>query len=222
MQKFTLLHDGSVNGWQATYLAFHVAAQLGAPLQVLLTDSNNDEETLEQRVDHIETGGRAAGVVIETRLLTDFSMGTLKENITAIDGLFIPHRLIPDGKSAAPFLETFPCPLWIASKEPEIREMAVLVNDPIKDERLISFTKTLAQRFQQSLTGLFTEGKMNPASKSETSTFTWMPLPALSLANVTSALRQLNAGLFFISASNAFMAGGLPCNFVIYPGAQDA
>jgi len=222
MQKFTLLHDGSVHGWQATYLAFHVAAQLGAPLQVLLIDLNNDEETLEQRAAYVETGGRAAGVSIQTRLLADFSMDILKEETSAIDGLFIPHRLIPDGEAAARFLEALSCPLWIASREPEIREMAVLINDPIKDEKLISYTKTLAHRFQQPLKALIETGKNNPVPKSETSTLTWISLPTFSLDDVTSTLTYINAGLLFISASNAFLTGKLPCNFVIYPEIPDA
>jgi len=222
MQKFTLLHDGSVQGWQATYLAFHVAAQLGAPLQALLVGSNDDEEILEQRATQIKTGARAAGVAIETRLLADFSVGFLKENITAIDGLFVPHRLTPDGETAARFLDALSCPLWIASKEPEIREMVVLVNDPIKDEKLISYTKVLAHRFQQSLKVFVQESKTSPTPKSETSTLTWVSLPTLSIADVTSALTHLNAGLLFISSSNLFMTGRLPCNFVIHPEIQDA
>ena len=222
MQKFTFLHDGSIQGWQATYLAFHVAAQLGAPLQALLIDSNDDEETLEQRAAQVETGARAAGVATRIHLLADFSVDSLRENITAIDGLFIPHRLIPDGKVAARFLQALSCPLWIASKEPEIREMAVLVNDPIKDERLISFSKTLAHRFQQSIKVLVKKSETSLTPKNETQTLTWVSLPTFSLVDVNSALRHLNVGLLFISASNAFMAGRLPCNFVICPDVQDA
>jgi len=222
MQKFTLLHDGSAQGWHATYLAFHVAAQLGAPLQALLIDSNNDEESVEQRAIHIKTGARAAGVVIETHLVVDFSMDSLKQYTTAVDGLFVPHRLIPDGEVAAQFLGALSCPLWIASKEPEIREMAVLVNDPIKDEKLISYTKVLAHRFQQSIRAFIKQGESSSTPKSETSTLIWVLLPTLSIDDVSSALTHLNAGLIFLSASNAAMTGKLPCNFVIYPETSDA
>jgi len=217
MQKFTLLHDGSVQGWHATYLAFHVAAQLGATLQALLIDSSDDEESLEQRAAHIRTGARAAGVTIETRLLADFSMEFLRENVPAIDGFFVPHHLIPDGESATRFLEVLSCPLWVALKEPDIREMVVLVNDPVKDVRLISYTKILAHRFQQSLKAFFKESEYNPSPKSETSTLTWVPLPTLSLNDVTPALKHINAGLIFLSASNIAMTSKLPCNFVVYP-----
>lgn len=222
MQKFTVLHDGSIQGWQSTYLAFHVAAQLGAPLQALLIDPNNDEEALEQRAAQVKLGGRAAGVDTETHLLADFSLDSLMEKTAVIDGLFVPHRLIPDGESAAQFLKALSCPLWIASKEPEIREMAVLVNDPIKDERLIVYTRTLAHRFQQSIKVFIKESENSPTPKSETSTLTWVTVPTLSIIDITSALRHLHAGLLFISASNAFMTGRLPCNFVIYPEVQDA
>jgi hypothetical protein len=222
MQKFTSLHDGSIQGWHATYLAFHIAAQLGAPLQVLLINSGNTEDTLEERAAHVETGGRAAGVTIETHLLGDFSIADLKEHTTAIDGLFVPQRLISDGESATVFLETVSCPLWIASREPDLHEMAVLVSDLVKENYLLTYTKMLAQRLQQSLTGLINESELDEAQKNEPPPFNWIPYHALTLVEITSVINQLQAGLLFISASNTFPVTRFPYNCVICPDWQDA
>ena len=222
MQRFVVVHDGSFQGWQTTYLAFHLATRLGAILQVLLLDSNNDQQKLDEITNHVEIGGRAAGLTIEIQPVLDFSPKTLRKNIGATDGLFAPRRLIPDGKSVAPFLEALSCPLWIVSKSSELHEMIVLVENSSRDNQLITYTTTLSQRIQQPITGLITEGEFAITSASQLSTFTWKSIPSLSSVDVFTALRQLNAGLLFISPVHAGMLKDLPCNCVIFPEAGNA
>jgi len=222
MQRFTLLHDGSVQGWQATYLAFHVAARLGAPLQIFHFDPNNDGEALALRATHVETGGHAAGVAIETHLLSDFSLDTLKENITAIHGLFTPQRLIPDGETVSLLLKSFSCPLWSVAVESNLNDVAVLVDNPIHEAQLISYARTLSHRLQQSLTALVLDEKFESTLNPELSGMKWMSLPTFSAVDIARALERLQAGLLFISSSNTSLIGNLPGNHVIYPNLQDA
>jgi hypothetical protein len=217
MQRFTLIHDGSDQGWQTAYLAFHIAAQLGAPLQALLGDST-DRETLIQSAAQVEIGGRAAGVVIRTHLVADFSLDSLIENTNAIDGLFIPHRFIPDGKTAARFLEALSCPLWIVSQGPEIHKMAVLVSDLVADEKLIHYTTTLAHRLQQALVGLVQAGKLASISHSNLD-LEWEPLLNFSSREIASTINQLGVDLFFVSASKAPLIDDLSSNCMVFPAA---
>lgn len=220
MHRFTLLHDGSAQGWQATYLAFHIAAGLGAPLQVLFNDSISNEETPEQRAAHVETGGRAADVVIESRVLPDLSVDTLKQNITVVDGLFVPRTLVPDGATASRFLEAFSCPLWIVSAKSEIAEMAVLVKSLAKDDHLIVHIKTLSQRLHQSLTGFVPRAELDLARGSDLAALTWVPLPSFTVPDITSALELFRVGLLFVPASSVDLMVQLSCNCVVYPDAQ--
>ena len=222
MQRFTLLHDGSVQGWQAAYLAFHVAARLGAPLQVLHIDPDNNKKALDQRAAEVETSGHAAGVVLETHLLTDYSMDTLRENITAIDGFFLPRRLISDGEAVSLFLEAFSCPLWTVSVESKPDAMAVLVSDTVKDAHLISYTKALSHRLQQSVTVLILDEQFDSTLKPELSAIKWMSLPTFTREDITRALDQLHAGLLFTSSASLSMLENMPGNLVIYPKKQDA
>ena len=223
MHRFTLLHDGSTQSWQTAYLAFHIATRLGAPLQVLLiSDSKHDQLSLSQQAAQIETGGRAAGVAIETTPVTNFSLEGLRKSITAIAGLFAPLQVIPDGKTATAFLITFSCPLWVVSKEANMGGMAVLVNDLHADGSLIAYTKTLSRRLQQPLSGLIKESDVNLPSKSTSPTITWVPIPSFSLKNITLMLEKLNIGLLFVSASNSSMMTQLPCNCVIIPKSKNA
>jgi hypothetical protein len=223
MQRFSLLHTGSAQSWQAAYLAFHIAARLGAPLQVLLIgNSQKNKVSLAQWAAQLETGGRAAGVTIETRLLMGFSMDALKDTITSIDGLFAPRHFVPDGKTAELFLGTFSCPLWIVSQGSDFREMAILVDNFIKDNHMIADIKTLSRRLQQSLSGLIAERNFASTPKNDSPAFTWIPLSTLSQANIISSLKKHDIGLLFISAANAYLVNKLPCNCVIFPGKENA
>lgn len=222
MQRYTLIHDGSDQSWQATYLAFHIAARLGAPLQAFFIDSGSDKATLSQRAAQVEISGRAAGVTTTSHLLPDFSVDTLREYLPATDGLFLPAHLTPVREVVARFLEAVSCPLWIVSKVseiPEINEMAVWVNDPVRDLPLINYSKAVSHRLQQSLTGLIEESKLSLIPDSETPTFKWRTLPSLRLAEILPMLKKLNTDLLFISAANLLVPDKLPCNLVIYPEA---
>lgn len=222
MQRFTLLHDGSVQGWQATYLALHVAVRLGAPLQVLHVDPNINSKTLQQRVAHVETGSHAAGVAIETHLLADLSIDTLKKHVTAIDGFFLPRRLLTDEEAVSRFLKAFSCPLWIVSTESKYGGMAVLVRDPVSNMPMISYARTLSHRLQQSLTGLIADEDFESILGPDLSGLRWMSLPNISPANIAHALEQLHTDLLVLSASDFSRVLDLPGNHLIYPDKRDA
>jgi hypothetical protein len=216
MQRFTLIHDGSDQGWQAAYLAFHVAAQLGAPLLVLLFDSTTDKKELSRRATQIEVGGRAAGVAIGTRLLTDFSIAVVLEHATDSDGLFVPRNLIPDGKAALRFLEALSCPIWVVSHEAKFHKLAVLVSDMVTDENLISYTAVLSHRLQQALIGLTRKDKHASTPQSDIIS-SWIPLSNFSPREITTALDQYDIDMLFIPASRSSLIQDLDSSCVVCP-----
>lgn len=220
MQRFTLLHDGSAQGWQATYLAFHIAAGLGAPLQVLIDDSISNEETPQQRAAHVETGGRAADVTIESHVLPDLSVDTLKQQITVVDGLIIPRTLLSNVDAIPVYLAAFSCPLWIVSTKSEIAEMAVIVKNLIKENQLIAYTKMLSQRLQQSLTGFVLKDELDQARGSELAPLTWVPVSDFSPLEFTSTLEVFKVNLLFLPLSSVDLIDRLSCNYVVYPDGQ--
>ena len=217
MQRFTLIHDGSNLGWQTAYLAFNIAARLGAPLLALLVDSATDKTSLAQRAAQIEVGGRAAGVAIVTRLVADFSVGGLADTAADSDGLFVPHRLIPDRKTALKLFEVFHCPIWVVSHETEACTMAVLVSNWAENKTLLSFATTLFHRLQQPLIGLIPEGK-SASMPPKYPDITWIQLPDLSPDEINVALDHHNIDILFLPASKADLIKDLDSNCVLYPG----
>lgn len=216
MQHFSVIHDGSDQGWQAAYLAFHMAARLGAPLRALLTESPAEKKAHAQRATQIEVGGRAAGVAVESRLITDFSVANIVENCKGTNGLFVPRRLIPDEKTAHRFLRALSCPLWLVSMESAMDGMVMLIGDYASDEALIHYAMTLSGRIQLPLTGLVQQNEFPSISKSNPDII-WQPIPDLTPLAIATALKQVNASLLFLSIAYFSLADELPINCVIYP-----
>ena len=215
MQRFTLIHDGSSQGWQAAYLAFDVAARLGAPLQVLLLDSK-DPELVAQNAMQLQTAARAAGVPLETQVVEDFSTESVFRSAAAINGLFLPHGLLPDADAAMRFLEALSCPLWIVADELRTRQMVVLVENLTGDEDLIAYAVILSQRMSETLTALTLNEEASQKLQSNPD-ISWMPLQEFSEARIVSALDQLHADLLCIKQANFSLAHGLGRTYLIYP-----
>jgi hypothetical protein len=221
MQRFTLSHDGSSQGWQTAYLAFDVAARLGAPLQVLLLDSTADQELLAQNAMQLQTAGRAAGVSLETRIVADFSSESVARSVVAINGLFLPHRLLPDEETTTRLLEALACPLWIVAGELRTRKMAVLVENLTGDQDLIAYAMVLSQRMSERLTALILNEQVfqRPQGSPE---MAWMPLQDFSEENIIWALDQLHADLLCIKDSKFFLARRLGRTCLVYPTVASA
>ena len=216
-QRFALVHDGSNQGWQAAYLAIHVAARLGAPLQVWLTDSSTDTEALAQRAAQLEIGGRAAGVTLETQIVRDFSLRTFAHwDITSLNGMFFPHRLLAGDDAAARLLGGLSCPVWIVANEPKTLTMAVLVDDPIGDRELILYAALMSQRMSEAITGLAVNTM--PLEKLEAAAeLAWFSLHDFSSPAILSALEQLHVDLLFLGLANFSLVRSLKCTCIVYP-----
>ncbi|MFZ0548366.1 MAG: hypothetical protein WAM60_23160 [Candidatus Promineifilaceae bacterium] len=216
MQRFTLFHDGSNQGWQVVYLAYHVAARLGASLLVLLVDPTIDNEMIAQRAAQVEVGGRAAGLAIRSRLITDFTVEMVAKHASGSAGLFVPGRLIQVEKSADQLLEALSCPLWIVSEDSEIHKMALLVNDVVAEKGLIDYTTSLSNRLQEPLIGLVQEDKLATARAYDV-TLPWWPLPDFSSDQIDALLNQLGYNILFLPISEINLVFDLSINCVVYP-----
>jgi hypothetical protein len=216
MQRFTLLHDGSDLGWQAAYLAFHLSARLGAPLLVLLGEPKIDREMIAQRANQLEVGGRAAGLEIRIRPVTDFSVDVVVENAAGSNGLIVPRGLLQDNHVPATFLEKLSCPLWIVARESEMRHMAVLVKDPAADMGLIARSASLSNRLQEPLIGLATQDSIAFLTQSYPAC-SWHRIADFSPAKIVKVLDQLDINILFLPVSRLSLASEVPVNCVVYP-----
>jgi hypothetical protein len=220
MQRFTLLHDGSDQAWRTVYLAFQVAAPLGAPLQVLLVEPVDKEISI-RNAAQVEIGGRAAGVAVETVIAIDLSLDAMMVHVKEIDGLFLPRHLASDEKIVSRFLEAFSCPLWAISNDSRIRNPAVLVNDMKADAGLVQYATRLSMRLNLPLTGL--ARALTPGLHvSGDSAPLWKQVQQFTPGGIASTLDQLDVGLCFVPASAAWLVEEVLVNCVVFPGPANA
>ncbi len=215
MQQFTVIHDGSTRGWRAAYLAFHVAARLGAPLQVLIVDREDNQDSSTQKAAQIEIGGRAAGLAIETRIVTVSALDTALSHTPVVNGLFIPRHLVAGDSSIAHLLAVMSCPLWIVSEETEVRRMAVLINDLAEDEDLVAYAVSLSQRMGETLTCLVIGDSPPPTTRS-TPNLSWISLPQFSAPVIISAVESHNIDLLILRPPNYSLVEEISCSCVVY------
>lgn len=216
MQRFTLIHDGSKQGWQTAYLAFHVAAQLGAPLLGLIVDAGSDMDALKKRAEQVEVGAHAAGVAIGTQLIPEFSVDAVDKYLGEGNGFFVPRRIIPDEETARRFLDVMPCPLWLVSKGPGINGMAVFVSVPGEQDALINYASTLSHRLKQTLTGLVLKGDLTQISQTEID-FSWLILSDSKRSTISAALDRANANLLVLSVSQFSLSMKTSFSCIFYP-----
>jgi len=220
MQRFTLIHDGSEQGWQTAYLAFHVAAQLGAPVQGLIVDAGSDKDVLEKRASQVEVGGHAAGVAIETQMILEFSVDAVKDHLGEGNGLFVPRRLVPDEETARRFQELFACPLWIVSRRSAAKGVAVLFDMPEEQEAMFRYAAILSHRLKQPLTGFILNDDLARHPLPDIDFFQLL-LPDFSISTISTALDRVNASLLILSISQFTLSTKLPLNCVFYPVNKD-
>ena len=216
IQRFVLLHDGSAQGWQSAYLAFHVAAQLGASLLVILVNPSAEKIDLSNIASQVEVGGRAAGVAIETNQAPEFTLDILPAILESMDSLIIPQQLMRDLDTKSGYLEALSCPTWIVSKDPEMDGMVVLVADLNEAEELVRYAVNLSHRMQQSLIGLIQESH-KVIEPNDQIAITWIPLPNFNRAVIKATLDQIGSGLLVTSYSTLPLVENLSVNLIVYP-----
>jgi len=216
MQRFALVHDGSSQGWKVAYLAFHLSSRLGAPLLVLLVGPEIDSEMIAQRAAQVEVGGRAAGLVLTTRPVKDFSVEVVVENAPSYDGLILPRHLVQDENLPSRFLESLSYPLWIVTEESEMRNMAVLAGNATTDRGLMAHATSLSQRLQAPMIGLASQQTIASLRRLYAAV-SWYQLPDFSSTAITGILGQLDVDILFLPFSGLSLVKELPINCVVYP-----
>jgi hypothetical protein len=102
------------------------------------------------------------------------------------------------------------------SKDSEIREIALLVDNFAADANLINYTATLSHRIQQSLSGLVRASDLDVLQKNDAA-ITWLPTPDFSADKITAALIEIDANLLFLPVSKLALVNELSMNCVICP-----
>jgi hypothetical protein len=216
MHQFTVIHDGSTPGWRAAYLAFHVAVQFGAPLQVLIIEDEDGQNRPAEKAAQTEIGGRAAGLAIETHIVKISALDTILNQAPVINGLFVPRHLVTGEARIEQILETSSCPLWVVAEETEPRKMAVLISDLAEDEDLLAYALSLSQRMAETLSCLVIDDSPPPTTRSSPN-LSWISLHEFTAPAIRSAVDTHSIDLLVIGSTDFPLVEEINCSCVVFP-----
>jgi len=137
MQTVVAIHDGTSQGWETAYLAFHVAARLVTSLLILSLPVDQEGYSLSEQSEKILTGGRAAGLTVETRGIEGMTAEHISRQAPDIYALLVPKNLPTDENLLIDLTRKLSCPIWLVGRKYEIRQLGVWLQ---------AATQTLASR----------------------------------------------------------------------------
>ncbi len=146
-----MIHDGSAQGWQTAYMAFHVAARLHASLLAISLAKSNNRESSAERILKMGVGARAAGLMLRTGTIHELTAEAVAAQAGGSGALLLPKDLFQDMALAPAQVEALACPVWLISHEHEIRRLGVVVNDAVSVKGALHYASTLALRLNQPL-----------------------------------------------------------------------
>jgi len=226
-QRLTVIHDGSAQGWQTVYVAFHVAARLqGSLLAISLANSNNRESSAE-RILKMGVGARAAGLMLRTRTIHELTAKAVAAQAGGSEALLLPKDLFRDLALAPAQVEALACPVWLISHEHEIRRLGVVLNDPVIVKGALHYASTLAFRLNQPLICLTTAP--SPAKYPRTLKnvdFKWNVLNDLSVRAIHQQVSEKDIDLVLFNTTQTPLsydfARKTTVNLVLCPGGGGA
>lgn len=154
MKSYLVVLDGTPISWEAAYSAFHLAARLGSRLIGLAAKDPAGERTASQWLAEFETGARAAGIVVESRLVAHLDAETLGAQADATDGVFWGHPADAPGKMLAELLGGLPCSLWLVPRQTSVRKIVTIASDPTSGHHASHFAELLSRRLGVDLVTL--------------------------------------------------------------------
>jgi hypothetical protein len=219
MQKIAAIHDGSPQGWETIYLAFHVAVRLGMPLLVLTLPGDEKQQSPAEQIEKIHTGGRAAGLSVETFAIERVTAEAVLEHGRDLYTLLAPKDLaMPQVQALAGALA---CPIWVVTGKYEIRRLGLC--HPVPSEDFAArYARALAQRLDQPL--VFLTSGAGEAALEEAQIhagITWEHLPEISVRAIEEQVDLQHIDVMIFGSGDASLFAGcahaLTCIVVLCP-----
>jgi nucleotide-binding universal stress UspA family protein len=147
MKSYLVVLDGTPISWEAAYSAFHLAARLGSRLIGLASESPAGERTASQWLAEFETGARAAGIAVESRLVPHLDAETLGAQANTTDGVFWGYSAgTSDDDMLTELLASLQCSLWLVPRQTSVRKIVDIPSDPSSGRHSSHFAKLLSRR----------------------------------------------------------------------------
>lgn len=185
-----MLLEGTPASWEAAYSAIHLAARLASRLVGVAGMDAPDERSARQWLAEFETGGRAAGIAVETHLLARLDPDSVLAQAEANDGAFVGRRGDEPPVMLNALFDRLTTPLWVVPRQVSVRRMAYLAGPDMADSASSRFAHSLSRRLGVEVTAV-------PATESTG------PAPGPSVEEVGARLAMAGADLAVLERRGA-------------------
>ncbi len=158
-----MLLEGTPASWEAAYSAIHLAARLASRLVGVAGVDAQDERSARQWLAEFETGGRAAGIAVETHLLARLDLDSVLAQAETSDGAFVGRRGDEPPDMLNALFDSLTTPLWVVPRQVSVRRMAYLGGSDMADSASSRFAHSLSRRLGVELTGMPPTGPVGSA-----------------------------------------------------------
>jgi hypothetical protein len=222
-QRLTVIHDGSGQGWQAVYVAFHVAARLHASLLAISLANSNNRESSAERILKMGVGARAAGLTLRTGTIHELTVEAIEAQARGSGALLLPKDLFRAAGLVPALVEALACPVWLISREHEIRRLGVVLNGPASAGGALHYASTLAFRWNQPLICLTSEAGLSKYPRTIKSVdLKWKVLGDLSAPAIQQQVSEKHIDLVLFNTSQTLLshefARATTASLVLCPG----
>lgn len=151
MKAYLVVLDGTPSSWEAAYSAFHVAARLGSRLVGLAAKAPEGERTASRWLAEFETGARAAGIPVGSRLVANLDQDTLSVQADGVDGIFWGQRDNPSARLLTEAMANLPSSLWLVPHQTSVRRIIQVQAGASTEGGSSHFAALLARRLDVAL-----------------------------------------------------------------------
>jgi len=167
--------------WPAVYSAYDVAARSGADLLGLIVSNDHPSELVQDILHRFETGARAAGVTVKIRNSPSFESVKWDRLTMEMDGVFVSRSGLGDMEHFQQLIERISCPLWIISKQRNIRQMLGVIAQNGPSSPVFELAVQLSKRWGTHLELLGTDEYLPTSFGTLTGDVTYQAVPDLDL-----------------------------------------
>lgn len=156
MKNILVILDDSPGSRKAAYMAYEVAARLGARLVGASLFASQSQQKAEQNLRDFKIGARAATVNVSGDYFPSLADALLAFNNLPIDAVFSSRDSLADDDLLSDWWTQASCPLWIVPSQREISRLLVVYDGSAGAAAALALALNLSSRWKVNLKLLVT------------------------------------------------------------------
>ncbi|MEJ2710268.1 MAG: universal stress protein [Anaerolineales bacterium] len=203
MKNILVILDDSPGSRKAAYMAYEVAARLGARLVGAALFASQSQHKAEQNLRDFEVGARAATVNVSGDYFPSLADALLAFNNLPIDAVFSGRDSLADDDLLSDWWTQASCPLWIIPSQRQISRSLVIYDGSPGAAAALALALNLSSRWKVNLKLLVTTqgvllDELLPEQGRQSAQIMLELSPGMDLGDIFHQVEDENVDLLFV------------------------